>query len=73
MIDWSFVIGFVGGVLTGINLAGIVYWAQVRRMRAADREFRAEQAKRLDELREWSARQYEQTRREIGLPPRSVS
>lgn len=61
---------FIAGVITGINLAGIVYWAQMRRVREADREFRAEQRKRFDELREWNMRQYDQARKEAGLPPR---
>ena len=68
-MDWS----FIAGLLTGINLAGWVYWASMRRARAADREFREYHAKQLDELREWSARNYEQSRRDIGLPPRDVS
>lgn len=68
MIDWS----FVAGMFVGINLAGIVYWTQIRRVREADREFRAQTAKRLDELREWNARQYDQSRRDLGLPPRRV-
>ena len=64
---------FIGGVLCGINLGGIVFFLAWKRQRDADREFRVHQIARLDELSEWNTRQYEATRKEIGLPPRRVS
>lgn len=63
---------FIAGIFVGVNLSGFIYWAQLRRIRDADREFRAEQRKKLDELSEWSARQFAQARRDAWLPPRSA-
>lgn len=69
-IDWpSFLAGF--GVAT--NVCGWIYWITVARMRREDLAWRNEQRRRIDDLQERSERQYDQSRRDLGLPPRSVS
>lgn len=68
-MNWSFIVGLT----VGINLAGTVYWFVLQGVRRDAAASRAEQIRRLDEISDWSRRQYEQARKEIGLPPRSVS
>lgn len=69
-IDWA---SFVLGAGIALNVCGWIYWITVASMRRADVAWRNEQRKRIDELQEWSAQRYDQARKEIGLPPRSVS
>lgn len=64
---------FAIGAILGITMMGIVHLGAVVRWRSADREFRAQQRKRIDELAEWSERSYAQARKDAGLPPRSTS
>jgi hypothetical protein len=64
---------FMAGILVGVVMMGFVHLAAMMRVRAADREFRFETKRRIDAIGEWSARQYEQSRKEIGLPPRRTS
>jgi len=69
----SFVLGVVVGMGVAINVLGVIYWATVGRMRREDAAFRAEQRRRIDDMAERSERMYDQSRRDLGLPPRSVS
>lgn len=70
MMDWS---SFFAGVGCALNVCGLVLWATVMRIRREDVAWRNEQRRRIDDLGLRSEQQYAQTRREMGLPPRSAS
>jgi hypothetical protein len=40
----------------------------MRRWQVADREFRAEQRERIDQMQKWSAARYDESRQELGIP-----
>jgi hypothetical protein len=64
---------FMLGAGIATNACGWVYWYTVARMRREDVVWRNIQRQRIDELAERSERLYDQSRRELGLPPRAVS
>ena len=64
---------FMLGAGIATNVCGWIYWHTVARMRREDVAWRNIQRQRVDELAERSERLYDQSRREIGLPPRAVS
>lgn len=69
-IDWP---SFLLGMGVALHVCGLLYWLTVSGIRRADVAWRNEQRRRLDDLVERHERQYAETRREMGLPPRRVS
>ncbi len=68
MIDWD---SFFTGAGLALNVCGFVLWSTVMRIRREDVAWRNEQRRRIDDLAARSEQQYAQSRRELGLPPRS--
>lgn len=64
---------FTAGIGIATFICGYIYWVTVARMRRDDVAWRNEQRKRIDELAERSDRLYDQSRRDLGLPPMAVS
>jgi len=69
----SFVLGIIVGAGASLNVVGVIYWSTVARMRREDVAFRVEQRRRIDDMAERQERMYDQSRRDLGLPPRIVS
>lgn len=64
---------FIAGLGVATNVCGWIYWITVARMRRQDITWRDEQRRRIDEMAERANRLYDQSRKDLGLPPRSVS
>lgn len=67
---WVVYLAFLAGFGVAANVFGWIYWNTIGRMRREDLAWRAEQRQRIDDLQERSERMYEQSRRDLGLPPR---
>ena len=64
---------FLLGLGAATFVCGVIYWVTVGRMRREDAVWRDRQRQRIDDLAARSERQYDQSRRDLGLPPRIVS
>lgn len=69
-MNWS---SFIAGLAIGVSVSGVLYQIALRRLRRADADFRTKQRARIDELSDWSRRNFDQARKELGLPPRVQS
>jgi type VI protein secretion system component VasK len=64
---------FIAGIGMAAFVCAFIHWITVSRMRRDDVAWRQEQRKRIDELAARADRQYDQSRKDLGLPPRRVS
>lgn len=60
---------FLAGLGVATLACGVIYWVTVARMRRQDVAWRALQLGRIGELAARSDRMYDQSRRDLDLPP----